>query len=30
MNILTQAALDIARGYVGVKESGGNNRGPEV
>ena len=30
MNILNQMALDIARGYVGVKESGGNNRGPEV
>jgi len=30
MNILTQTALDIARGFVGVQEVGGNNRGPEV
>lgn len=30
MNRLTQAALEIARSYVGVRETGGNNRGPEV
>ena len=30
MNLLTQTALDIARGFVGVRETGGNNRGPEV
>lgn len=30
MNRLTQAALEIARSYVGVTETGGNNRGPEV
>ena len=30
MNRLTQAAIDIARGYVGVREVGGNNCGPQV
>lgn len=30
MNRLTQTALEIARGYVGVREVGGNNCGPEV
>ena len=30
MNILTQMALDIARSFVGVREVGGNHRGPEV
>ena len=30
MNRLTQAALEIARSYVGVRETGGNNRGPQV
>ena len=30
MNVLTQTACEIARGFVGIRESGGNNRGPEI
>ena len=30
MNILTATALNIARGFVGVQEVGGNNRGAQV
>ena len=30
MNVLTQTALDIARGFVGIRESGGNNCGPQI
>jgi hypothetical protein len=30
LNVLTQTALARARSFVGVRESGGNNRGPEV
>jgi hypothetical protein len=30
MNILTQTALVRVRSFIGVKEVGGNNRGPEV
>jgi hypothetical protein len=30
MNALTSTALAIARGFVGVREVGGNNRGKEV
>jgi hypothetical protein len=30
MNALTQTALELARGYVGIREIGGNNRGPEI
>jgi hypothetical protein len=30
VNILTQSALDMARGFVGVQEVGGNNRGTQV
>ena len=30
MNVLTTTALDIARGFVGAQEVGGNNRGTQV
>lgn len=30
MNLLTQTALELARDYVGIRETGGNNRGPEI
>lgn len=30
MNIFTSTMLDIARSHVGVREIGGNNRGPQI